>query len=331
MLGGRAGGPSPERSGRLGFALLLRWRGLLADALHVAGFANKARHLGEAAALDADVGEDRIDQWRLNAVAQRRIDHLVGGAAPASTTAAADAAGQTVDMQDADALDFLHRLDALAHDALDAVEQLAAEQRVARLIGKHVLGLVEQLLPLGLDRRAHAFGPGGDALLLGFLLGDQHLDRLAPLGDLAVAHGDDAFGGLGGVRLGVLGLRLRGRLFQRFLIENDRLLHQHRLDLLLAVDLQFAQFALAPDAGLVEPAVRGDAGALDFLVRGDLGFLQRLNATDFELLDHAPALQPGRFQRLLLRYFGGLDVAAGDDFGLLDLPVGVDALGAFRR
>jgi hypothetical protein len=49
------------------------------------------------------------------------------------------------------------------------------------------------------------------------------------------------------------------------------------------------------------------------------------------LLTHAPALEPGCFQRLLLRHFGGLDVAAGDDFGLLDLPIGVDALGSFRR
>src|SRR3984957_15108733 len=318
------------RSGRLGFALPFRWP-LFAYRLHIPGFANKARHLGKAAPFDADVGEDRIDQRRLNAVAQGRIDHFVGGAAPTPTTAAAaETAAQTVDRQNADALDFFHRLDALAHDALDAVEQLAAEQRVARLIGKHVLRLIEQLLSFGLDRRAHAFGPGGDALLLGFLLGDQHLDRLAPLGDLAVAHGDDAFGRFGRVRLGVFGLRLRGRLFQRFLIENDRLLHQHRLDFLLAVDLQFAQFAFAPDAGLVEPAIRGDARALDFLVCGDLGFLQRLDAADFELLDDAPALQPGCLQRLLLRHFGGLDVAAGDNLGLLDLPVGVDALRAFR-
>ena len=117
-------------------------------------------------------------------------------------------------MQDADALDLLHRLDALAHDALDAVEQLAAEQRVARLVGEHVLGFVEQLLPLGFDRRTHPFGLGADALLLGFLFRDQHFDRLAPLGDLAVAHGDDAFGRLGCASLGILGFRLRGGMFE---------------------------------------------------------------------------------------------------------------------
>ena len=59
-------------------------------------------------------------------------------------------------------------------------------------------------------------------------------------------------------------------------------------------------------------------------------FLQGLDARDFELLDHAPPLQPGRFQRLFPGDFGGLDVAAGDYLGLPDLAVGVDALGAFR-
>src|SRR3984957_9343656 len=234
-------------------------------------------------------------------------------------------------MQDADSLDLLHRLDALAHDALDAVKQLAAEQRVARLIGEHVLGFVEQLLRLGFDRGPHPFGLRADPRLLGFLLGNEDLDGLAALGDLAVAHGDDALGGFGGARLGVLGFGLRGRLFQRLLLESDRFFHQDRLDLLLAVDLQLAQIPLATDAGLVEAAIRRDAGALDFLVRGDLRFLQGLHARDFELLDHAATLQPGRFEGLFPRYFDGLDIAAGDNLGLLDLAVGVDPLGAVRR
>src|SRR5712664_2054311 len=305
------------RSGRPGLTLVLR-RGLLTDTLHIACFANKARHLRKTTTLDADIGEDRVDQGRLNAVTQGRIDHFVR--CTASAAAVGGTAGQTVDVQDADALDLLHRLDALAHDALDAVEQLAAEQRVARLVGEHVLGLIQQLLRLG-----------ADTLLFGFLLGDQHFDRLAPLGDLAVAHGDDAFGRLGRTRLGVLGLGMRGRMFQRFLIERNRLLHHCRLDLLLAMDLQLAQLPLATDAGLVETTVRSDARALDLLVRGNLGFLQGLDATDLELLDYAPTLQPSRFERLLLGHFTGLDVATGDDLGLFDLPIGVDALGALRR
>src|SRR5579883_1992765 len=96
--------------------LLLRF---LADALHVARLADKAGQAREAAALDTDLGQDLIDERRLHAVAQRRIDHLVGGAAAA---AAAAAAVEPVHLQDADALDLLHRLDALAHDALDALE-----------------------------------------------------------------------------------------------------------------------------------------------------------------------------------------------------------------
>src|SRR3954469_15623387 len=82
-------------------------RGLL-DALHVAGLADQARHLGEAAALDPDVREERIDQRRLHAVAQCRVDHLVGGAA--ATIAAAAVAVEAVDLEDTDALDLLHRL-----------------------------------------------------------------------------------------------------------------------------------------------------------------------------------------------------------------------------
>ncbi len=246
--------------------------------------------------------------------------------------AAAAAAIEAVDLQDADALDLLHRLDALAHDALDAVEQLAAEQRVARLVGQHVLGLVEQLLRLGLDRRADALGLGGDARLLGRLLGEQHLDGLAALGDLAVAHRDDALGRLGRARTRAFSASaLAAEFFQRLLIERDRLVHQRRLDLLLAIDLELAQVALAADAGLVEAAVGGDARALDFLVGGDLGFLQRLDAGDFELLDRAPALEPGGFERLLARRRPLVSTSlAGDDFGLLDLPVGVDPLGALR-
>ena len=50
---------------------------------------------------------------------------------------------------------------------------------------------------LGLDRGAHLLGLGGDARLLGLLLGQQHLDGLAPLGGLALARGLDAL-----VRLG---------------------------------------------------------------------------------------------------------------------------------
>ena len=268
-----------------------------------------------------------FDQRRLHPVTQRRVDHLVGRAATAVTTAAP--AIETVDAEDTDALDLLHRLDALAHDAFDAVEQLAAEQRVARLVGEHVLGFVEQPLRLGLDGGADALGVGRDLGLLGPLLRQQHLDGLLTFGDFAVAGSDDALGRLGRPHARIFSGHLGGRFFERLLIERDCLLHQRRLDFLLAIDLQLAQIALAADAGFVEAAVGGDAGPLDFLAGGDLGFLQRLDAGDFELLDRATAREPGGFERLLARDVRGLDFLARDDFRLLDLAVGIDPLGAF--
>src|SRR6185436_10917175 len=325
--GGLAGGGG-RRIGlafRLALAALAGFRFL--DALHVARLADQAGHLGKAAALDADIGEDRVDQWRLHPVTQRRVDHLVGGAAAAIVAAAP--AVEAVDLKDADALDLLHRLDALAHDALDAVEQLAAEQRVARLICEHVLGFVEQPLRLGLDGGAHALGVGRDLRLLGPFLRQQHLDGFLALGDLAVAGGDDAFGGLGGPRARILGRHLGGGFLERLLIEGDGLFHQRRFDFLLAVDLQLAQVALAADAGFVEAAVGGDAGPFDLLAGGDLGFLQRLDPGDFELFDRATAGEPGGFERLFARDIRGLDFLARDDFRLLDLAIGIDAFGAF--
>src|SRR5262249_23946905 len=131
-------------TGRSGIRFSLARR--ILDALHVARLADQAGHLGEASALDADVGKDRVDQRRLDAIAKRRVDPLVGGAAAAATACAI--AVEAVDTENADALDLLHRLDALADDALDAVEQLAAVQRVARLVGEHVLGFVEKALCL---------------------------------------------------------------------------------------------------------------------------------------------------------------------------------------
>src|SRR6185312_14364813 len=111
-------------------------RRLLADALHVARLADEARHFGEAPALDPDVGQERIDERGLDAIAKRRVDHFVGSAAPAISVRMT--AIEAVDLKDADALDLLHGLHALAHDAFDAVEQLAPEQRRTRRLAQHV-------------------------------------------------------------------------------------------------------------------------------------------------------------------------------------------------
>src|SRR5271170_7123200 len=56
---------------RRAVGLLLR-RTILADALHVARLADEPRHFRQAAALDADVGQNRVDERGLDAVAKRR-------------------------------------------------------------------------------------------------------------------------------------------------------------------------------------------------------------------------------------------------------------------
>ena len=180
---------------------------------------------------------------------------------------------EAVDLEDTDALDLLHRLDALAHDALDAVEQFPPEQRIARGLGQHVFRLVEEPLRLGLDRGAYPLRFGRDACLFGRLLGQQHFDRPAPAGNLGVAHRDDPFLRFCGARFCVLRFGLRGRLLKRLLVEGDCLFHQRRLDHFLAVYLELAQISLACDARLVYAAIGGDTGTLDLFSRSDLGLL----------------------------------------------------------
>ena len=136
-------------------------------------------------------------------------------------------------------------------------------------------------------------------------LGDQDLNRSAPARDLALADGGDALLRFRRTGPRVLGLRLRGRFFERLLVERDRLVHQRRLDDPLAIDFEPAEVAFAGDARLVEAALRGDTGALDLLVRGDLGFAQRLHAGDFELFESATTFEPRGLQDLL-----ALDVAS---------------------
>src|SRR3984885_15095092 len=70
-----AGRPPAARGRR---AVLLFRRRILANPLHVARFADEARHSCEAPAFDADIGQERVDEGSLHAVAKRRVDHLVG-------------------------------------------------------------------------------------------------------------------------------------------------------------------------------------------------------------------------------------------------------------
>ena len=163
-----------------------------------------------------------------------------GSAGPKSITSSvalrpplppAAAAVQAVDMENADALDLLHRLDALAHDALDPVEQLAPEQRVARAVGQHVLGFVQRAsAPRPRPPRARARPPRRCAsprppsrrCSTSIVVRRRAISLSRTVMTRSCR--------LGRARLGVLGLRLRRRLFERLLIESDRLLHQRRLD-----------------------------------------------------------------------------------------------------
>ena len=234
-------------------------------------------------------------------------------------------------MQDADALDLLHRLDALAHDAFDVLEQLALEQRLPRAVGEHVLGLVDEPLRLGLDGGADPRGLGRDPGLLGFLLGDQHLDGLAAPRDLAVAHGDGLFLGFGGA----VPWRFPPRPARPIARATSGRARWPCPSVAVSTTFSRSTSSLRrsrsrADAGLVEAAVGGDADAFDFLARGDLGLLQRLDAGDLQLLDRAPPLQPRGFHHLLALDVALLDLLLGEDLGLAHLPVGVDALRLLR-
>ena len=93
------------------------------------------------------------------------------------------------------------------------------------MVGEHVLGFVEQPLRLGFYGCAHTLGAGGDPGLLGLLFGEQHLDCLATLGDLAFARGHDALGSLGRPHPRVLRRHLGRGFLKRLLIDGDCLLH----------------------------------------------------------------------------------------------------------
>ena len=95
----------------------------------------------------ADLVEELVDEGRLRPVAQRRGDHLLGEISLARARAvlrtrpvSADRrrrphreARQALDMEDLDALDLLHRLDALADDRRQVLDQGAGAARCGGL------------------------------------------------------------------------------------------------------------------------------------------------------------------------------------------------------
>src|SRR5687768_2524293 len=82
------------------------------------GVADALRDLPELATLYADLSQQLIDQWCLRTETQCAVDDAVGQ--PCTHVAVGvtvSAATEPVHVQDLDAFDALHRLDALANDA----------------------------------------------------------------------------------------------------------------------------------------------------------------------------------------------------------------------
>jgi hypothetical protein len=198
------------------------------------------------------------------------------------------------------------------------LQHLAAEQRGARRIGEHVLGLVDEALRLGLDLGRTL---SASAISLASAAAFSAISTsigLAPVGGLGLAHGLDLFLGLRGGGAGGIGLGAGGTFLQRFLVKRDGLLHLRRLDLALALDLETAAFGLVADADFVQPAFRGDARAFDILAAADLGLAQRLHARDLELLDGAAAFQLGGLDACSRATSAASTSRCGGDLGLLD-------------
>ena len=181
---------------------------------------------------------------------------------------------------------------------------------------------------LGFDRSAHLFGGGRNPHLVGFLFGDQHLDLAAAARDFGFAHRLNPLLGFHRLGAGRFCIGLRRRLLARFAMNFDRAFHARVLDRGFASDFELAQFAIAQDAGFVDAALGGDPRALHLFAGGDLGLLQRLRPCHFELLDRAPAFEPGDVDRLLARDVGPADLLGSDDIGFLQAPIGI---GAFHQ
>src|SRR6516165_4417914 len=318
-------GPSALPGRAAAFRRFFRSGGLFADALHVARFANKARQPREAAAFHPDLGENLVDDRCLHTVTQSGIDHFVGGTAPTAP------AVEAIQLHDTYAFDFLHRLDALAYDPLDTLEQPTAVDRCARGIRKDIFCLVGESLCFRLDPGPDLFGGRRDPHFLSLLFGDEHLDGPTTACCLAFAHSLHPLLRLDCLCTSRLGLRLRRRLFERFPMDLDRALHAGGLNCRLAGDLKLAHFAFADDSRLVEAAFRGDARPLDLFASRNLGFLQRLHPRDLELLDGAPPFEPRDVDRLFAHHVRAFHLLIGDDVGFLDPAVRIRALGELGR
>ena len=234
-------------------------------------------------------------------------------------------------MENADAFDLLHRLDALAHDAFDAFEQPATEQRSAGCVGKDVLGFVEEFLRFGFDGGTHLLRSRCDPYFFGLLFRDEHFDRTPAARHFAFTYSLYPFLCFDGLGASRFGLGLRGGLFERFPLDLDIAFHAGGFYRRLTANFELTQFALADDTGLVEASLRSDTCAFDLFAGRDLGLLQRLHARDLELLHGSPALETGKLDGLFAHDVGALDVLCCDDIGFLHPTIGFRALGELGR
>src|SRR6185369_9289086 len=259
----------------------------------------------DVAAFDADLAQQLVDERRLRAIAQRRVDEPVGEAARVRAVAATAiaAAAEAVDVEDLDALDPLHRPHRLADDRLGLLDQPHAQGGGARLGREHVVRVVHHPRRFGLDLSAHAhrhradllgvgvgLGLGADrgaAVDAGLLLGARRarqperlalcrlarpdqLDRLLALGHLDLARGEDLL--LGGDRVGArrVGRRLGDALRLALLGDRDRALLLGELERHPPFDLGGLDRALLGDPLLLDRLLGANARSVDRLLGGDL-------------------------------------------------------------
>ena len=138
----------------------------------------------DVAALDADLAQQLVDQRRLGAEAQRRVDDAVGEVAAGWLAVAVAAAAQPPRPSTCRILMPSMRSIGLTDSRmmrLGLLDQPQAQRRHARLGRQHVVRLVHQAQRLGLDLGAHPHRHRADLVGVGIGLG-LRADRRAAVG-----------------------------------------------------------------------------------------------------------------------------------------------------
>src|SRR5262245_60790970 len=227
-------------------------------------------------------------------------------------------------MQDLDAFDLLHRLNAFADDCVELLDELASRARGARFLRQQVFRLVEHAPALRFNHHAYFFGLGLDPDNLRLALGDHHIDSLATLCSFSLFCGEDLLLGLNGAGPCDLGLDLRFRSFERLLGESDGALKLGKFQGERALDGELLDFAIANDASLLQPPFGCDAGAFDIFIRGDFGFLKRLTLGNLHGLQELFTLDAQRIERTVVRQTRLLDLLARRNLVGIDRALACD-------